>query len=34
MSTFVEMYTFDLFEILLLKNKINYIFFENSWKHM
>jgi hypothetical protein len=34
MSTFVEIYTFDLFEILLLKNRFNYILFENSWKHM
>jgi pectate lyase len=34
MSTFVEIYTFDLLKILLLKNKFNYIFLENSLKHM
>ncbi len=34
MSTFVEIYTFDLHKILSLKNRFNYILFENSWKHM
>jgi hypothetical protein len=34
MFTFVEIYTFDLLEILSLKNRSNYILFENSWKHM
>jgi hypothetical protein len=34
MFTFVEIYTFDLLEILSLKIKFNYILFENSWKHM
>jgi hypothetical protein len=31
---FVEIYTFDLLENLSLKNRFNYILFENSWKHM
>jgi hypothetical protein len=34
MFTFVEIYTFDLLEILSLKNGFNYILFENSWKQM
>ncbi len=34
MFTFVEIYTFDLLEILSLKIKFNYILFQNSWKHM
>jgi hypothetical protein len=34
MFSFVEIYTFDLLEILSLKNRFNYILFENSWKHM
>jgi hypothetical protein len=34
MFTFVEIYTFDLLENLSLKNKFNYVLFENSWKHM
>jgi hypothetical protein len=34
MCTFVEIYTFDLLEILSLQKIINYILFENSWKHM
>jgi len=33
-STFVEIYTFDLLENLSLKNIFNYILFENSWTHM
>ncbi len=32
--TFVEIYTFDLLEILSLINRFNYILFKNSWKHM
>ncbi len=34
MFAFVEIYTFDLLKILVLKNKFNYILFENLWKHM
>jgi hypothetical protein len=34
MFAIVEIYTFDLLENLSLKNKFNYILFENSWKHM
>jgi hypothetical protein len=34
MFTFVEIYTFDLLENLSVKNKFNYVLFENSWKHM
>jgi hypothetical protein len=34
MFTFVEIYTFDLFEKLSLKNRFNYILFKISWKHM
>ncbi len=30
MFIFVEIYTFDLLEILSLKERSNYIFFENS----
>ncbi len=34
MFTFVEIYTFYLLKILSLKNRFNYILFENSCKHM
>jgi hypothetical protein len=30
MFNFVETYTFDLLEVLSLKNKFNYILFKNS----